>query len=143
MRVIDVQNICLRLSADQIKAKPSQAAIWVPFHARMRKTVILNMARLMAAFRARGLDVLFARITCPLETGRDRSLCQRKPGWNNLILPRMVKTSNAGKACAATGSDRGGQNHRFRAGRRQPVAALAVDPQQVVVGQIKAADRRL
>lgn len=84
--VIDVQNTYLEAATEG--ADPVEAARWAPFNTRMRDTVIPNIARLMAAFRARGQDVLFARIACQMETGRDRSLSQRKPGWNNLILPK-------------------------------------------------------
>jgi biuret amidohydrolase len=84
--VIDVQNTYLETANPN--ADPAEAARWAPFNARLRETVIPNIARLMDAFRDRGLDVLFARIACQLETGRDRSLSQRKPGWNNLILPK-------------------------------------------------------
>jgi nicotinamidase-related amidase len=34
------------------------------------------------------MDVLHARIACLLEEGRDRSLSQKKPGWNYLLLPK-------------------------------------------------------
>ena len=84
--VIDVQNVYLE--APDPVAEPARAAAWAPFLDRMRGTVIPNIAHLMAAFRARGLDVIFARIACQLPDGRDRSLSQRKPGWNNLLLPK-------------------------------------------------------
>lgn len=84
--VIDVQNTYLEAASPD--ADPVEAARWGPFNARMRDTVIPNIARLMDAFRARDLDVVFARIACQMENGRDRSLSQRKPGWNNLILPK-------------------------------------------------------
>ena len=34
------------------------------------------------------MDVLHARIACLLESGKDRSLSQKKPGWNYLLLPK-------------------------------------------------------
>lgn len=76
--VIDVQNTYLEGAAPE----------WAPFRQRMTETVIPNTARLIEAFRRRGLDVIFARIACLLPDGRDRSLSQRKPGWNDLLLPR-------------------------------------------------------
>jgi isochorismate hydrolase len=76
--VIDVQNTYLDT------ADPA----WAPFVARMRGAVIPNTARLIGEFRARGLDVLFARIACLMLDGRDRSLSHRKPGWNDLLLPK-------------------------------------------------------
>lgn len=76
--VIDVQNTYL----------DTTDPAWAPFVARMRGAVIPNTARLIGEFRARGLDVLFARIACLMPDGRDRSLSQRKPGWNDLLLPK-------------------------------------------------------
>jgi nicotinamidase-related amidase len=88
--VIDVQNTYLE--------RPDPAALsgealarhhaWTPFHERMNGTVIPNIAALISRFRADGLDVLFARIACLRKDGRDRSLSQRKPGWNDLLLPK-------------------------------------------------------
>lgn len=83
--VIDVQNTYLEAADPTIE--PERAALWAPFQSRMQGTVIPAIARLLAEFRARGLDALFARIACQLPDGRDRSLSQRKPGWNNLLLP--------------------------------------------------------
>jgi nicotinamidase-related amidase len=39
-------------------------------------------------FRRHGIECLFARIACHTKDGRDRSLSQKMPGWNNLLLPR-------------------------------------------------------
>ncbi len=60
---------------------------WTPFFARMQRTVIPSNQRLLHTFRARGCDVLFARIACRRADGRDRSLSHRRPGWNNLLMP--------------------------------------------------------
>jgi nicotinamidase-related amidase len=56
--------------------------------ARMHEIVIPNIQRLLHVSRAKGMDVLFARIACQTPDGRDRSLSQRKPGFNNLLLPK-------------------------------------------------------
>ena len=61
---------------------------WTPFHERMRDVVIPNNRRILDQFRAKGLDVLYARIACHLTDGRDRSLSQKKPGWNNVLMPK-------------------------------------------------------
>ena len=96
--VIDVQNTYLETANPN--ADPAEAARWAPFNARMRETVIPSIARLMDAFRDRGLDVLFARIACQLETGRDRS---QKAG-SDIVIVRdpiheyRVGTSNHGPA---------------------------------------------
>ena len=88
--VIDVQNVYLErpdpatLSGEALRRWHA----WTPFHDRMHATVIPTLQRLLDRFRAGGLDVLFARIAALREDGRDRSLSQRKPGWNDLLLPK-------------------------------------------------------
>jgi len=42
----------------------------------------------MDACRTRGAEVMFARIACLKPDGRDRSLSQKKPGFNYLLLPK-------------------------------------------------------
>lgn len=81
--VIDIQNTYLEVPSD-----PDEAARWAPFHARMAETVIPNTRRLIDDARARGVEVMFARIACQKTNGRDRSLSQKKPGFNNLLLPK-------------------------------------------------------
>jgi nicotinamidase-related amidase len=83
MLSIDVRNTYLALSED-----PIEQARWAPFQQRMREIVIPTTRRLQDAFRAHRVDVLHARIACLLEDGRDRSLSQKKPGWNYLLLPK-------------------------------------------------------
>ena len=85
---IDVQNTYLTLADD-----PLERERWAPFQRRMRELVIPATQRLQAACRARGVDVLHARIACLLEDGRDRSLSQKKPGWNYLLLPKDSEAS--------------------------------------------------
>ena len=88
--VIDVQNTYL--------ARPERASLspveqarydaWTPFHERMRDTVVPRTAELLALFRKHGMERLFARIACQTKDGRDRSLSQKKPGFNYLLLPK-------------------------------------------------------
>lgn len=80
---IDVQNTYMTPSND-----PKTRARWAPFHERMHEIVIPTTARLQNCFRQQGMDVLHARIACLLENGKDRSLSQKKPGWNYLLLPK-------------------------------------------------------
>ena len=80
---IDVQNTYMTPSDD-----PVERARWAPFYQRMREIVIPGTAKLQNAFRQHGMDVLHARIACLLENGKDRSLSQKKPGWNYLLLPK-------------------------------------------------------
>jgi nicotinamidase-related amidase len=79
---IDVQNYGL---VD--KDTPDEQARWAPFFTRMRDIVIPRLRALQDSFRAHGIDVIHARIACLLEDGRDRSLSQKMPGWNNLLMP--------------------------------------------------------
>jgi len=83
---IDVQNTYLRPSED-----PKEKARWAAFHQRMNDIVIPTTAKLQNLFRQNGMHVLHARIACLLETGEDRSLSQKKPGWNYLLLPKDQK----------------------------------------------------
>lgn len=81
--VIDIQNTYL---AD--KDTPEETERWQPFYRRMRETVIPNTARLIGECRSRGVEVIYARIACLKKDGRDRSLSQKKPGFNYLLLPK-------------------------------------------------------
>src|SRR5688572_7534059 len=66
--VIDVQNVYLAP-----KDSSRETARWEPFYARMRETVIPNIARLIRECRSRGVEIIFARIACHKQNGRDRS----------------------------------------------------------------------
>ena len=81
--VIDIQNTYL-----EDKDTPEETARWQPFYRRMRQVVVPNTARLVAECRKRGVEVIFARIACLKNDGRDRSLSQKKPGFNYLLLPK-------------------------------------------------------
>ncbi len=81
--VIDIQNTYLEMPDDK-----AEADRWVPFFERMNLTVIPNTADLIAWAREKGVEVIFARIACLTEDGRDRSLSQKKPGFNYLLLPK-------------------------------------------------------
>jgi nicotinamidase-related amidase len=81
--VIDIQNTYLEPDED-----PVEAARWQPFYDRMNDIVIPNNAKLLDWARSEGIEVMFARIACQTEDGRDRSLSQKKPGFNYLLLPK-------------------------------------------------------
>ncbi|MBE3639112.1 cysteine hydrolase family protein [Mangrovicoccus algicola] len=84
--VIDLQNCYLWRRPDGIP--PEVPPEWAQFDARLRETVLPRTAAMIAAFRDRGMEVIHARIACQHADGRDRSLSQKKPGWNNLLLPK-------------------------------------------------------
>lgn len=81
--VIDIQNTYLEPPDEE-----DEAQRWAPFFARMRDVVIPNTAELVEFCRGKGIEVIFARIACLTEDGRDRSLSQKKPGFNYLLLPK-------------------------------------------------------
>ena len=81
--VIDIQNTYLEVDPDSVEAER-----WAPFRERMNQTVIPNTAKLIAHCRKRRVEVIFARIACLKSDGRDRSLSQKKPGFNYLLLPK-------------------------------------------------------
>jgi nicotinamidase-related amidase len=86
--VIDVQNGYL-VRPDPATLDPTGLAVyeaWTPFHTRMHTTVIPTVCRLLHRFRRDGHEILFARIACQTADGRDRSLSQRMPGWNNVLF---------------------------------------------------------
>ena len=88
--VIDVQNVYLTRPdpATLDAAGRAHYEAWTPFHQRMHATVIPTIQTLLDRFRRDGHEVLFARIACHTNDGRDRSLSQKLPGWNNLLLPK-------------------------------------------------------
>jgi len=81
--VIDIQTTYL-----EDKDTPEETARWRQFYDRMRDVVIPNNARMIEECRKRGVEVVFARIACHKIDGRDRSLSQKKPGFNYLLLPK-------------------------------------------------------
>jgi len=106
--VIDVQNTYLERPDRASLATDAERAHydgWTPFHERMHGVVIPNIAELLALFRARGMERLFARIACRTLDGRDRSLSQKKPGFNNLLLPKDEHASQLVEALAPEGDE--------------------------------------
>jgi nicotinamidase-related amidase len=81
--VIDIQNKYMAKPKDPIEREK-----WTPFFDRMEKTVIPNTVSLIDTCREIDVEVIFARIACLKENGRDRSLSQKKPGWNYLLMPK-------------------------------------------------------
>jgi len=98
--VIDIQNTYMVESEDPVERKR-----WAPFLERMNKTVIPNTAKLIETCRARGVEPLFARIACRKEDGRDRSLSQKMPGWNYLLLPKDTEESQLVPELAPRGDE--------------------------------------
>ncbi len=105
--VIDVQNTYL-VRPDRASLPPaeqSQYDAWTPFHERMNGIVIPRTQDLLRSFRNAGIECLFARIACHTRDGRDRSLSQKMPGWNNLLLPKNDHPSQIVPELAAEGDE--------------------------------------
>ncbi len=98
--VIDIQNTYLQPSTD-----PAIRAHWQPFLDRMNLQVIPTTAKIIEHFRRVGMDVIFARIACLKNDGRDRSLSQKKPGWNYLLLPKDSEESQVVPELAPQGDE--------------------------------------
>lgn len=98
--MIDVQETYL---AD--KDTPEETARWKPFYERMRGTVIPNAAKLIATCREKGIEVIHARIACLKDDGRDRSLSQKKPGFNYLLLPKDTPEGQLVKELVPVGDE--------------------------------------
>jgi len=100
--VIDVQNVYLARPERASLSAEEQARYdaWTPFHDRMNGIVLPRTRDLLQSFRAAGIECLFARIACHTKDGRDRSLSQKMPGWNNLLLPKDEEPSQIPKSLA-------------------------------------------
>ena len=81
--VIDIQNTYLEVPDDS-----SERERWSGFLSRMNDQVIPNTVKLLDWAREHAVEPIFARIACLTEDGRDRSLSQKKPGFNYLLLPK-------------------------------------------------------
>ena len=81
--IIDIQNTYIAG-----KDTSEETARWKPFYDRMNNTVIPNIAELISECREKGVEIIFVRIACLKPDGQDRSLSQKKPGFNYLLLPK-------------------------------------------------------
>ncbi|TCT10767.1 nicotinamidase-related amidase [Tepidamorphus gemmatus] len=88
--VIDIQNTYLDRPdpAGLSDAERARYDAWTPFHERMRDMVVPRTRDLLERFRKHGIECVFARIATHTRDGRERSLSQKMPGWNNLLLPK-------------------------------------------------------
>ena len=105
--VIVVQNTYLERPdrAKLSKAGQDKYDAWTPFHDRMHNQVIPRTAELLKLCRANGVESLFARIASHTLDGRDRSLSQKMPGWNNLLLPKNDQPSQLVAQLAPVGDE--------------------------------------
>lgn len=98
--VIDIQNTYV-----EPKDEPREQRRWAPFFERMENIVIPNTRALQDWARSQGVEVIHARIACQTEDGRDRSLSQKKPGFNYLLLPKDREDSQIVEAVGAEGDE--------------------------------------
>jgi biuret amidohydrolase len=105
--VIDVQNTYLGRPDRGGLSRNEQRRydLWTPFHERMRDTVVPRTSLMLDFARNHGIECLFARIACQTRDGRDRSLSQKMPGWNNLLLPKDDLPSQLVSALAPRGDE--------------------------------------
>ncbi|MBU2967325.1 cysteine hydrolase [Amphritea sp. 2_MG-2023] len=101
--IIDVQNTYIGRNTPDTEGVVDSR--WQPFQDRMENIVIPNIHCLTDIFRKKRLDVIYARIACHTLDGRDRSLSQKKPGWNNLLLPKSSFESQIVKELAPLPED--------------------------------------
>ena len=59
----------------------------------MKETVIPNIKKLLELNRQINIENIFARIACLKNDGSDRSLSQKKPGFNYLLMPKNTDES--------------------------------------------------
>jgi biuret amidohydrolase len=105
--VIDVQNVYLERPDRPVLSREEQRRYdaWTPFHERMRRIVIPRTAELLRVFRRNSIECLFARIATQTKDGRERSMSQKKPGWNNLLLPKDDRPSQLVKELSPEGDE--------------------------------------
>ncbi len=105
--VIDVQNTYLERPDRDLLSKVEQAHFdaWSPFHSRMHHQVIPRTAEMLKLCRSHQVECLFARIASHTKDGRDRSLSQKMPGWNNLLLPKNDQPSQIVAQLAPVGDE--------------------------------------
>lgn len=87
--IIDMQHVFITRPKleNPTEAEKANAARWEQFYEAIDRTVVPNNQRLLAYFRAHGMEVLFAKIQCRKKSGSDRSLDQKATGYNELLLP--------------------------------------------------------
>ncbi|WP_319583086.1 isochorismatase family cysteine hydrolase [uncultured Pseudodesulfovibrio sp.] len=81
---IDVQNFCCRRDGGEFSdlSEAEREAKYGYFFDHMESTILPNMQRLQAGFRAKGVEVLYATIESLTKDGRDRSLDYKITGFN-------------------------------------------------------------
>ena len=106
--VIDVQNVYVeRPDRDMLSTEERRRYdAWTPFHERLTGQVIPRTARDARRAAARAASTASSRASPARRAdGRDRSLSQKLPGWNNLLLPKDEHASQIVPALAPPGDE--------------------------------------
>lgn len=87
--VIDMQHVFITrpVYENPTEAQKKEAERWEQFYKAIDEVVVPNNARILKAFREKGMEVAFAKIQCQKKNGSDRSLDQKATGYNELLLP--------------------------------------------------------
>lgn len=87
--IVDMQNqfISKDYGDAEVAREKGMWEQWTYFYDRLENIVVPNNKKLLDFFRKEELEVTFGRIACHHKDGRDRSPVQRRPGWNNILLP--------------------------------------------------------
>jgi nicotinamidase-related amidase len=88
--IVDMQNqFALPNFGDALEIKKRGVwEKWEYFYGRLDKIVIPNTQELLKFCRENNIEVSYAKIACFHKDGRDRSLVQSRPGWNDILLPK-------------------------------------------------------
>lgn len=88
--VIDMQHVFITrpdYGPDPTPQQRREQERWEPFYTKIDEVVVPNNAKILKAFRQRGIECCFAKIQCRKKSGADRSLDQKATGYNELLLP--------------------------------------------------------
>lgn len=87
--VIDMQHVFITrpVYENPTDAEKKEAERWEQFYKAIDEVVVPNNARIIKAFREKGMEVTYAKIQCQKQDGSDRSLDHKATGYNELLLP--------------------------------------------------------
>lgn len=87
--VIDMQHVFITrpVYENPTDAEKKEAERWEQFYKAIDEVVVPNNARIIKAFREKGMEVTYAKIQCQKRNGSDRSLDHKATGYNELLLP--------------------------------------------------------
>lgn len=86
--IVDMQNEFVHMDCEPKEFKRrGEWERWAPYYDRLYQVVIPNTKKLLKYFRDNEIEVTYGRIACLKKDGSDRCLVQRKPGWNDILVP--------------------------------------------------------